>query len=841
MTYGTINVKLRPIKFAFLVDHRDKNALLESISINSFLWGGSFNPIIPVYNQSPRIWRETLGKGPNPKEIIEGYLDAYDPDFVVLTGKLTAPSVDFGNRQVIQASEILAGVKKDGIPRYGIGLFEIVNSFINKELEFIRKVPLDVIWPSFGRTNNLFMSSVFGILPKDSEDIFKNKFADALGAKQISCNIENFTDYFRPTKLFPRRLTSFLIKPVRNNAWNRGACIFFLDVKNPLDIIDYWNLRAMGWTVLPVPKQVAFTSNIKELASEFIDENYFPDRHNPHYYYRTTLLKSRSTSEKEIEDFAKSLKVPDPIKPEVPKFISQHLYPRIHDGWARDKDGVECCELVVREIEHDIPENQDKIKFKSLDPEFNVRFSGKQRFANDLKFSVYGGNEMVAEVIPEGNRNLVRAIGLIGLAEWRFSKRGISYLAKYSNRSVHISVPKAEKVFSEWLLSQGWKVELSPAGRIAKQMIKQLGGIWGISVIADEGIIKLLQTMNSGGVGNVKDLLKKIDDLSKLLKNRGMDETSDEFVKCLKTLSQTLFSLGSIDHSMPHEKFWAEISKISSQQSFKTDVKRVVQNLMDAHMFRLGITVQCPICTQHSWYSIDDAGYELQCSKCLEHFPIPSHSPDDIKWSYCTFGPFSLPNQSYGVFSVLLTLRFFSQVLEAAITPMMSFDASKENKIKLEADLGLLFQKSKFRTSATELIFVECKTYNNIEMRDVERMSFLGNQFPGAVLVFATLKRSLAEKEKKILRPLVNRGRKYWKADHPFNPVLILTGIELFAESELEEAWKEAGGTHAKFAGNYRLSDDLFELCDATQQLYLNMKSRYEWLEKIEKKKDIAH
>ncbi len=836
MAYGTINVKLRPIKFAFLIDHRDKNALSESISINSFLWGGSFNPIIPVYNQSPRIWRENLGKGPNPKEIIEGYLDAYDPDFVVLTGKLIAPSVDFGNRQVIKASEILAGVKENGIPRYGIGLFEIVNSFITKELKFIRKAPLDIIWPRFGRTNNLFMSSVFGMLPKDIEDIFKSKFADALGAKQISCNIENFADYFRPIKLFPRRLTSFFIKPVRYNIWNRGDCIFFLDAKNPSDIIDYWNLRAIGWSVLPVPKQVASLSNIKELASEFIDENYFPDRYNPHYYYRTTLLKSRSTSENEIEDFVTSLNIPDPIKPGESKFIFQSWYPRIHDEWARDHDGVECCELAARDIEHDISEDQDKIRFKTLDPEFNVRFSGKQRFANDLKFRVYGGKEMVAEVIPEGNRNLVKAIGYIGLDEWRFSKRGISYLARYPNRSIHISIPKAEKVFSEWLLSKGWKVKLSSAGRIAKQMIKQLGGIWDISVIANEGIIKLLQTMNSGGVGNVNDLLKKIDDLSKLLRKRGLDEASDEFVKCQKTLSETLFSLGSVDHSMSREKFWAEISKISSQRRFEPDVKRAVQKLLDVQMFRLGIAVKCPICTQRSWYSIEDAGYELQCSKCLERFPIPSHSPDDIKWSYRTFGPFSLPKQSYGVFSVLLTLRFFSQVLEATITPMMSFDASKENKKKIEADLGLLFQKSKFRTSATELIFVECKTYNNIALNDVERMSFLGSQFPGAVLVFATLKKSLTEKEKEMLRPLVNRGRKYWKAGHPFNPVLILTGIELFAESELEEAWKEAGETHAKFVGAYRLSDDLFELCDATQQLYLNMKSRYEWLEKIEKK-----
>ena len=43
------------------------------------------------------------------------------------------------------------------------------------------------------------------------------------------------------------------------------------------------------------------------------------------------------------------------------------------------------------------------------------------------------------------------------------------------------------------------------------------------------------------------------------------------------------------------------------------------------------------------------------------------------------------------------------------------------------------------------------------------------------------LKQSILTKtEKKLLRPFVNRCRRYWKAERPYNPVLILTGNELF-------------------------------------------------------------
>ena len=100
-------------------------------------------------------------------------------------------------------------------------------------------------------------------------------------------------------------------------------------------------------------------------------------------------------------------------------------------------------------------------------------------------------------------------------------------------------------------------------------------------------------------------------------------------------------------------------------------------------------------------------------------------------------------------------------------------------------------------------------------------MANLGDMFPGAILVFATLNKSLSEKEKIILRRVVNRSRKYRKNNRPFNPVLILTGKELF----LESLWD----SHLDKWGPAR---DLFELCDLTQQLHLDVDSWDQWLDR---------
>jgi len=490
-----------------------------------------------------------------------------------------------------------------------------------------------------------------------------------------------------------------------------------------------------------------------------------------------------------------------------------------------------CCEIESRTARHDLSDYQKRITFRTLDPKFIGRFGGhgEPRFANEVELSCYGSKEVFAEVIPESDEKLVKAIGGIGFREWRFSKKGMVYLSRHLDWSVNLSLPKAEDVFLEWLKLQKWKVELSAPGHVAKQMLKQLGGKWGISTLANEGIIKLLRKMNGSGK-NYPDLSVKFRKLQKLLTKRDVEKAAKEVETCMSDIKKIEMQWGIAEKSMQHKAFWGEISRIANQGRFMKDPSRILQRLIDVKIFRLGVEMQCPICRQHSWYSMKDADYELQCLKCGGRFQIPSHSPKEIKWSYRTFGPFVLPRQVDGAYSVLLTLRFFSQLLDGATTPIMSFTAEKDEK-KIEVDLGLLFQQSRFGYVKTELIFAECKTYNRFNKCDADRMKLLADQFPGAVLVFATLRKSLTKKEKRLLCPVVNRGRRYWKAECPFNPVLILTGTELFADWRPTECWKDAGGKHAAFAKNYRAWGDLLQLCDATQQLYLDMQPWRQWLE----------
>ena len=627
MDSGTIDIRLRPIKLAFLVEPNDRKAIFEAIQISSFLWGGIYNPIIPVFSRTPAVWKKgDLISHYTGKEILEGYLETFNPDYVVPLGRCTKKKLDLRNREVISASDVLSEVEKDGTPKYGVGLFEILSNFYDKELKYKRRKPIDFYLLQFSKQSRLFFASVFGSLPAKIEKTVNKHWAKHLEAKNQKADFSNLADLLKPGKLFIRRMLYHEINSTLHDRSRDGDCLFFMDADSPHDIIDYWNLRALGWIVVPIAQQAISFESTKQLAKSFIEDNSGPDRKFEDWYVHATVIKSRSIDEQAAIGFFKGLDIAKDEKAKGPRWMLHRLYPRIWDEWARDKDGAACAELEVSSNKVDFNGCQENISVRTLDPSFVARFGGHgtPRYANVIGIRTYCNNDIYSEVIPDAGDEVTRVLSGVGLREWRFSRRESVYLAKHKNWGIHVPIPKAEDVFKAWLKDNGLDSQLSSSGLIAKQMIKRLGGTWGLETLANEELITLLRDMEDG-----KEIEK--------------------------------------------EAFWGRISKITNTKLVKIESAKLLKRYVDIGMFRLGATIQCPICAHRSWYSVDNLNYKLQCPNCLDTFDLPSHSPDDIKWSYRTFGPFSLSGAAEGAYSVLLVLRLFSRILDAATTPMMSF------------------------------------------------------------------------------------------------------------------------------------------------------------------------
>ena len=700
-----------------------------------------------------------------------------------------------------------------------------------KELKFVRIHPIETILPKYSEYP-LFFDAIFGALDKDSQKIFE-KYKKALKWEEVPASITNYFELLSRRAFFIRRFLGLHLE--RRNL--RNAC-FLMDANKPLDIIDYWNIRALGGSVLPVPKQAW---NEKKLRSDLLKRAKWGISKKDHDS-TVHFFFSDSVAEAEARNFLDSLGIPKPKEKHVsPYIIDPHIRNLKH---ISDRDFPPDIESQTDER---VVYSDDRLEFKTLDPEFADRFGGQYtpRFANEITFRSYSSENtgLLAEVFPQTGEEMIRAIGGMG-EDWHVSGSGIVYLSKHLGWTIYMSLPKAEPVFRQMLETEGWKIEFSTPGKAAKLLLNQLGGIYGIDYLKNEEMLKFLNTANAEGKSHAW-LLDKLDDLESLVKRKDPANISK--------INSTLFEIRSITSvsgkAINEEHFNQEMSRIAQYYpNYLHDPQKLKKGVCDVGMFQVGISVQCPNCSQRTWYAFDKLHYELRCEKCLQAAPI--HTWEEFTRAYRTFGPFSLPGHAHGAYAVLITLDFFKgQFMRPSITPMISFTAKKVidgKEREIEVDLGLLMSDTSWEGTRIRLLFGECKTFNNLKKSDKDKMSLIADEFPDAVLVFATLNKSLTKTEKKLLLSLLQKIRRQSASKQSHGNLLVLTGNELFDLHGPPYCWKGKGADFDKFADRYNSTRGLDELCDITVQLYVGADSESHWwqlhhIKKHIRRKNLQH
>lgn len=769
MFNGTVSVKLRPLKFAIIIEPNDTQSLEKAIYINSYLWGGTFNPIIPTFSD------ENGEISLIDMEMIEGYVFNFDPDYIVNLSKADLSETHLHERLISVESILdLENIEKNN--NYGTSIFHVLDLFCEQELKYHRREPIKTVHPVFQGEFQLFLSSVFGSLPAQLNDNYMREFVEHYNVKKAPCSLENFTDYIEPDILFLRRITSKFLNISRRND-HHSSYIFLMDASSPVDIIDFWNLRALGLNILPVPKQIIMNESSLKIVKHFIEASFFPLKSNPEIYHNTTIQKSRKTSDEELNMFLKQINYVHQKVGYNSNYIIRQWFPRL---WIEDvlsSDDAICCEIISKSERISI-QGEKSLELKVLRPDFRNE-SFKPMYVNELNWSIYNQTELLSEVIPEGDKNLIRILNNSEIKKWKISRRGLSFFCDYTD-TIRFSIPNAKDTFGYWLQLNGWETALSNSGRIAEQMMRHLGGPQHLSIISQEKLVRLLLKISN------KDWI-----------------TDEEFRK--------------------------EINIIMDRNA-KKYADGFINTLLKTKMIKLGIRTQCPVCTHYNWDSLDKDNYSLNCGKCLSEYEMPSYNTKLIKWAYKAFGPFSLPNSAYGVYCVLLTYRFFSQILDGTTTTLLSSTASRDNK-KIEFDLALHFKMNKFDDkSRSDLLFCECKTYNLFEGNDISRMKELAREFPEAIIVFSTMKSTLSDSEKLLISEMIYDLRCERKERRLNSDVLILTGIELYSQFHPTFAWENLGGSYQEKAKKYKWVHDIKGLCTASQNIHLGIESYEEWL-----------
>lgn len=769
MITGTLTSTLRPIRIAFVIRPWDRAAALRAMQISTFLWGGTYNPIIPYHQRIDRRNPFFHGAG-SAREVFEGYLQAYDPDFVVRLGSTKHANIDLGRYREIKEDEILSPVLDDGTPGYGIGLYEILNHLLNEEFRHVHLRPYAFDMPDVG--DSLLWTSIFGGLPESLRDGIESSLKEFPGYHRVPCDFESYLDIFRPENYFLRKLGNRNIESLRQGL--EDDWIYLMDGNSVEDVVFYWNLRALGWTILPVPLAARANKTVLRHVEKYVEDNYWPYRDNPSMFNHTTLLKAPSVSEKDQQAFAMALELKPTNNKGFGKLSIQPWIPRFWNEWDRRRNGGERGSVTVEKKEIRLTPIENRFYVPSLLPEFAAEFSRNStpRCANELEPRVYGESGPYAEAIPEGGEEVAQALDRFSTRDLRCSADGPVYYPSHRGWEHRFDPPLAEPIFKAWFKERGWETELSDNGHIVKHVLKQFGGVWGTIWLTDEVILKLLIQ-----IANEKWLEKKA--------------------------------------------FRALINQTANKVRF-AGADHLTKWLVDTKIVKLGVELTCPQCRQRSWYSVLEADYELECRQCLGSFTLPSDKPDDIRWAYRGNGAFTSQFGTQGGLAVILTLRLFSSPVSGLVTPMFSFNAKKDGK-EMEVDLALHTRRIRGGFLERNVIFIECKSYNEFLKLDAERMETFTQSFPGAAMVFSTLRRKLEPDEIKMLARIAKKTWATRLKGNAFTPLIILTGNELFSSTDPWSTWQKLGGKFARYGHWPSHEEEINYLAEATQFFYLGI------------------
>ncbi|MCP4371786.1 MAG: hypothetical protein GY797_27260 [Deltaproteobacteria bacterium] len=779
--------KLRPLKFAYVVKPNDLSSLDKVVRLNTFLWGGRYNPVFPLYKKTPSSFREKHLLLPKASELFEGNVRFYEPDFLVCGLDITKEDIPKPPCEVINLADIADNINKEGRPGHGVGLIEVLKGYYDKEYKFLRRDKLTHYMPDFGNKNGRFLRTVFGDLPNELDTRIKVNVQEALEADIIKITSENYLSYLAigsTCNLYC--YNSYQIKIDYTRILERERYIIFLMNPNSfIDLVDYINLKAAGFTVAPIALEIERSEENKKICLEFINKHAWVHRDNPHAKFGITIQKSRSVSERELKNFYHFISPPKFEDDDWPKYTMRTWMPDFWSKSHQEQGVVKCTPIIVSRKETDIQGEDKCMRVKTLDPDFIDEFglrTGGARYANDISINIIQSKDFEARIYPSDSREVALELGMLDESSWRIKNTGITYVCYHSDFPIFFEIQKADKVFLSWLKLKGWKAHISDAGKVAYHMLRHLEGPWGLHFLKSKALIDFI-TSSSWPV-NVKDFKAKVNEI----KNKDFN-------------------------------LW--------------DLDEFLRKFIDYKILQLGTELQCSVCSRRSWHAINELDYSLKCPHCLSSFELPSYDPNKIRWSYKAIGPFSARGKGAGAFPVLLTAKFFNGngALEGITTTILSFELEKDGIEKFEVDMALFYRKGSYFDRSTHTIFCECKTENDFSNKDVKNMKALAIEFPGAMLVFSTLKKDLSAKEKRLLRPFVERCNMYYEHNKPRNPVLILTANELFDESHPPYCWKGKGGKFEEFAEKNYIHG-LLSICQASQKLYLGMNS---WSEKWEK------
>jgi hypothetical protein len=669
------------------LSQRSLTQLAKATTWSTALWGGRFNPVIPLHDAElarnlVRTFAVDLLMPIEP----DGETERFKKDFPHL---LTPP---FWGERVFERNHCNFVDVRHAVRR----ISEHIRSRVNAD-------PPKIVRLSWGPTDPLsaLLHVLFGKYPEPTEVGIKYAAGSAASLKTEELRIEPNAelDTVLLNSLSPLDLTRFEINLDRG-AWSGwlGPGFVLGNAEDLDDLVLLWNLRAAGAKVLFFDP--ARATRLQSYLGAFLDSLKLLATAGPariNIWSRSEQFESsldlaglehtRSHDHIEIWNGLN-------VRPPSVRFSLWHRnvvtnYDESHGA------AVASFALPSQPFDEDDPDSHHQ--------HFVVTVEASQYDSapDDLTFSTpflpslnefFGRNFHFDYAGARSARGSI-AGGAVGIFE-TVGKQQLSV------RAFHV-----QDFIRTLFGSLGVEVTRSdPPGLLCARLIRQLGGVQGCRVL-------------------------KVRGARELIEEYGPDQSF--------TRGGAEMLIGNIDPNTGKPRFSEfENLYVEPRGSDKLRPSGVFDYLVSCGVFRVGLELKCPNCELKSWIPLDDVRMLSSCAYCGHHFDV-TRQLKDRDWRYRRSGLSGRDDHQEGSIPVALTIQQLDTALRDHLlmySTALKFRPSDANIEECEADfLGVVAGMDGLDESPVQIVLGEAKTRKEIDADDARKLGKLADAIPRGV------------------------------------------------------------------------------------------------------------
>jgi hypothetical protein len=428
---------------------------LRVMRLSACRWGGRYNTIVPVFARRPSWQRDLLYRRHSAKDFARGQLESFEPDFIVECREGLAERLGVPDRPVVGIDEVDRETERGSVT-YGIGVFSVFRHFFERELQFVRRFQAAAVVPRAARAADaLLVACVFGTFPQEPErSFYERAYVDTFEAVPVEITPETFAEvlFGTPPRYTPLRAGARRLE-ILPGARHRDL-LFVHDPSDPLDLVDFWNLPALGLPVLPVPvdwmepwADAYASARGDELADSarwdspnVIGSLRLADEHRDRLM---TALRERAGPKTEL---------------------TRGFFPPLWNARSLYLNHFSRAEVTWRASDIEVTGGDERVQFECEGPEFagdGMSFGPSWACVVNLRARLGGA---IAETFPPATGDIARDLDALGGGPITTSTEGIVVRGDGSRDLQFWRLPNGEAAFRAWFRAQGVDAQLSRSG-----------------------------------------------------------------------------------------------------------------------------------------------------------------------------------------------------------------------------------------------------------------------------------------------------------------------------------------------------------------------------------------